>query len=164
MNMRPFTLVTLLIAAAVPAHAQHDAGVFTPKKGFSGLSEGDGVMRLFWSHKSFHVESHGFDRQDGLFQLDQVEYFSGEAPETRTWVMRPSDDLHYTATLSGAAGLVTGEASGPRLTLRYRIKGPLVMHQTLTLAADGKSIDNVGRITLLGLPIGSLHELIRRKD
>jgi hypothetical protein len=163
MNMLRFILVTLFTLVAVPTHGQNDAGVFTPQNGFSGLSEGNGTLRLFFSHKPFHVENHGFDRPDGSFQLDQTVQFEGNVPETRTWLMRRSNNLHYTATLSGAAGTVTGEASGSRLTLRYRIKGPLVMHQTLTLATDGKSIDNVGRVTLFGIPVGSLHELIQRK-
>ena len=158
-----FILVTLLSVVGFPAHAQSDARVFTPTNGFSGLSEGDGVLRLFFKHTSFHVESHGFARADGLFQLDQIEYFAGEAPTTRTWLIRPAGELRYTGTLSGASD-VSGETTGSKLTLRYRIKGPVVMHQALTLALDGKSIDNVGRITLFGIPIGSLHEVIRRKD
>jgi hypothetical protein len=38
------------------------------------------------------------------------------------------------------------------------------MHQTLELMPDGKTIDNVGKITLLGIPVGRLHETITRKD
>ena len=164
MKMLRFILVTMFTLVVLPAHAQNDASVFTPENGFSGLSEGNGVLHLFFGHKSFHVENHGFNRPDGSFQLDQTVRFGDNAPDTRTWVIGPSNDLHYKATLSGAAGMVTGEASGLRLTLRYRIKGPLVMHQTLTLAADSKSIENVDRITVFGIPIGSLHELIRRKN
>jgi hypothetical protein len=162
--MLRFILLTLLTAIAMPVQAQNDAVVFTPKYGFSGPSEGNGVLRLLLGHKSFHVENHGFDRPDGSFQLDQTVQFAGETPETRTWIIRSSGGLRYTATLSGTSGVVTGEALGSRLNLRYRIKGPLVMHQRLTLAPDGKSIDNAGRVTLLGIPIGSLQELIRRKD
>ena len=62
------------------------------------------------------------------------------------------------------AGPVTGETSGRRLMLRYRLKGPLVMHQTLERMADGTTIENTGRITLLGIPVGWLHETIRRKN
>ena len=38
------------------------------------------------------------------------------------------------------------------------------MHQTLELMPDGKTIDNVGKITLLGITVGRLHETITRKD
>lgn len=164
MIIAPMLVAILLAAVPGSAHAQDDAVAFTPKAGFSGLSEGNGELRLFFSHKSFHVESHGFDRPDGDFELDQTVQFAGDAPETRTWIIHPASGLQYTGTLTGASGQVTGEATGARLQLRYRVKGPIVMHQTLTLAPDGKSIDNVGRVTLLGIPIGSLHELIRRKD
>lgn len=36
------------------------------------------------------------------------------------------------------------------------------MHQTLELMPDGKTIDNVGRGTLLGIQIGTVHATIRR--
>ncbi len=156
-------IAVILLLAAIPTRAQSDGVIFTPRNGFSGMSEGDGVLRILFRHKSFHVESHGFDRPDGLFQLDQVEYFAGDAPETRSWVIRPAGERRYVGTLTGASD-VSGETSGAKLTLRYRIKGPLFMHQVLTLATDGRSIFNVGHITLFGIPIGSLRETIRRKD
>ena len=37
------------------------------------------------------------------------------------------------------------------------------MHQTLVLKPGGKVIDNVGRITFLGVQIGYLHETIERR-
>ena len=37
-----------------------------------------------------------------------------------------------------------------------------MMHQTLELMLDGKTIDNVGRVTLLGIQVGSVRETIRR--
>jgi hypothetical protein len=48
--------------------------------------------------------------------------------------------------------------------LHYRVKGPFVLHQQLELMPDGKTISNVGRITLLGIPVGWLREVITRKD
>lgn len=157
-------LVMLLAAASNPARSQNASVIFTPESGFSGRSEGDGVLRLFFRSKNFHVESRGFDRHDGTFQLDQAVQFAGKPAENRTWIIRALADSKYTATLTGAAGAVTGETVGSQLHLRYRAKRLIVVHQTLTLSADGKSIDNEGRITLLGIPIGSLHELIRRED
>ncbi|MEO6799732.1 MAG: hypothetical protein ABI178_07340 [Rhodanobacter sp.] len=53
---------------------------------------------------------------------------------------------------------MTGHTEGPRLTLSYRL-GPLVMHQALEMKPDG-TIDNVGRITLRGIPVGHLQETI----
>ncbi len=77
---------------------------------------------------------------------------------------RPPVNNHYTATLSDAAGPVTGLTNGSRLLLEYRVKGPLILHQTLKLMPDGKTIDNVGKITFLGITVGHLHETITRKD
>jgi hypothetical protein len=37
------------------------------------------------------------------------------------------------------------------------------MNQELELLPDGKTIDNVGTITLLGIPVGQLHETITRR-
>jgi hypothetical protein len=37
------------------------------------------------------------------------------------------------------------------------------MNQELELLPDGKTIDNVGTITLLGIPVGHLHETIARR-
>jgi hypothetical protein len=36
------------------------------------------------------------------------------------------------------------------------------MHQELELKPDGKTINNVGTITLLGIPVGHLQEIITR--
>ena len=160
-------LFILICLAAIggDAWAQNSSTVFTPQRGFSGRSEGNGVLHLFFSQKPFHVESRGFVRQDGSFQLDQAVKFSGKNPEYRTWIIsQSSGDLRYSGSLSGASGVVTGETIGATLTLRYRVKGPIVVHQTLTLLPDGKSIDNQGQITLLGIPIGSMSERIFREE
>jgi Protein of unknown function (DUF3833) len=163
-TMLRFIFVALFGAAPSAVQSQSPSVIFTPESVFSGRSEGDGVLRLFFSHRPFHVESRGFDRHDGSFQLDQAVQFAGTAAENRTWIIRRVADARYSGTLTGSAGVVTGETSGAQLNLRYRVRGPIVIHQTLTLSPDGKSIDNEGRITLLGIPIGSMHELIRRKD
>jgi hypothetical protein len=88
----------------------------------------------------------------------------GQPSQERSWILKTIRQNHYTATLSDAAGPVTGLADGSRLLLEYRVKGPLIMHQTLELMPDGKTIDNVGKITFLGIPVGYLHETITRKD
>ncbi len=162
--MDRFIVVMFVAATATSALAQDAPIVFTPQSGFSGRSEGDGDLHLFFSHKPFHVESRGFDRADGSFQLDQAVQFTGKATENRTWVIRSAGDFKYTGTLTGVAGLVTGASSGNQLTLQYRAKGPIIIHQTLILSPDGRTIENNGRITLFGIPIGSMHELIRKRD
>ena len=158
-------LTSILLAqlAVLPAWAQQV--LFTPQNGLSGPSHGDGSLRLFLGHpRAYHVQSRGQSESDGSFTLKQTIVFDGKETQTRRWDIQQATPLHYTGTLSDAAGPVSGHTSGRRLLLKYRIKGPLVMHQTLELMLDGKTIDNVGRITLLGVPVGSLHEIIRRED
>ena len=158
-------LTSILLAqlAVLPAWAQQV--LFTPQNGLSGPSHGDGSLRLFLGHpRAFHVHSLGQSESDGSFTLKQTVAFDGKETQTRLWDIQQVAPLHYTGTLSDAAGPVSGHTSGRRLLLKYRIKGPLVMHQTLELMPDGKTIENVGRITLFGIPVGSMHEKIRRGD
>lgn len=154
-----------LSLACLNASANEALGSFTPQILFAGHSEGNGSLKiLFGEPKPFHVESHGLTQPDGSFRLEQTVTFEGEASEDRTWILEVVKPGTYAGTLSDAAGEVSGRTEGNRLILRYRIKGPMVMHQTLELLADGKTIDNVGRVTLLGVPIGRLHETIVRSD
>ena len=163
MAIRTFVLAVLLIAGA--SFATEQPKTFTPQAGFGGESEGNGTLKLFLGKpQPFHVVSHGAEQSDGLFHLEQRVTFEGKPPQDRVWILTTVSPDHYSATLSDASGRATGFTSGSRLSLRYRVKGPLVMHQELQLMSDGKTIDNVGVITLLGIPVGHLHETIVRKD
>ena len=156
-------LVTLTTGSVL--RAQEPQQEFTPRNGFAGRSEGNGSLRLFFGRPHpFHVESYGFDRPDGTMQLDQTITAQGRRPYDRSFVIADVGSHQYTGTLSDAAGPVTLQTDGNRLVLRYRFKGPLVVHQTLVLSPDGRSIDNRGRMTLLGIPVGRLQETIVRKD
>lgn len=160
-------LVFVLGISVVSVSSQAKAASleFTPQNGFSGHSEGNGKLKLFFGkRRPFHVESHGYDQADGTFRLDQTVTFEGQPSQKRTWILKTDRQNHYTGTLSDAAGRVTGLTNGSLLKLKYRLKGPLIMHQTLKLMPDGKTIDNVGKITLLGITVGRLHETITRKD
>ncbi len=158
-------LVLCISVVSVSSQSKDGSKEFTPRNGFSGHSEGNGKLRLFFGkQRHFHVESHGYDQADGTFRLDQTVTFQGQPSQERTWILKTIRQNHYTATLSDAAGPVTGHTNGSRLLLEYRLKGPLIMHQTLELMPDGKTINNVGKITLLGIPVGHLHETITRKD
>lgn len=158
-----FVLVMGIVGGA--SSAGEKSLEFTPRNGFSGDSEGQGTLRLFLRKPhSFHVQSSGREQDDGTFRLDQTVTFEGEAPQARFWILSTTSHNHYSATLSDAAGPVKGETTGALLSLRYRVKGPLVMHQELKLSADGKTIDNVGVITFIGIPVGRLLETITRKS
>jgi hypothetical protein len=158
-------LVLCISVVSVSSQAKEGSLEFTPQNGFSGHSEGNGKLKLFFGkQRPFHVESHGYDQADGTFRLDQTVTFEGQKSQQRTWLLKTAGQNHYTGTLSDAAGRVTGQTNGSLLRLKYRVNGPLIMHQTLKLMPDGKTIDNVGKITLLGIPVGHLHETITRKN
>ena len=167
MMRKSFALLSLLLATGMATgllSAAEQPLEFTPQNGFAGASEGQGTLKLLLGKpRPFHVESRGSEQSDGTFRLDQTVIFQGEAPQTRFWIISTTTPNHYSATLSDAAGPVEGATTGSTLSLRYRAKGPLVMRQELKLAADGKTIDNVGVITLLGVPVGHLRETITRK-
>jgi hypothetical protein len=156
-------LFTVVLSVSLQASAQQTQ--FTPQKVFSGRSEGDGTLRLFFGkQRPFHVESHGYELTDSTFRLDQTVTFQGKSPQKRHWIFRSVGSNQFAGTLSDASGAVTGSTSGSQLFLRYRIKGPLIMHQTLQIMPDSRTIDNVGKITLFGIPVGRLRETITLKD
>lgn len=150
----------LLLACSL-CRAEAASIELTPQQLFSGSSEGNGALEfVFGDPRSFHVESLGATQSDGSFRLDQTITFDGEPPTSRHWIIRTVSPGEYAGTLSDAAGEVSGRIEGNHLILRYRIKGLFVMQQKLTLMADDSTIDNLGRITVLGIPIGRLHETI----
>ena len=158
-------LILCISVASVSSQAKEGLSEFTLQNGFSGHSEGNGKLRLFFGkQRLFHVESRGYQQADGTFRLDQTVTFQGQPSQKRSWILKTVRPNHFTGTLSDAAGRVIGHTNGSRLLLKYRLKGPLIMYQTLELMPDGKTIDNVGKITLLGIPVGHLHETIIRKD
>lgn len=159
-------LLGILTAAAVvsPLFAAQQPLEFTPQNGFSGESEGNGTLKLFFGKpRTFHVTSRGNIQSDGTFRLDQTITFQGKAPQERFWILTTTSNNIHSAILSDAAGQVKGVTAGSHLTLKYRIKGPLIMHQELELSSNGMIIDNIGVIKLLGIPIGRLQETITRK-
>lgn len=157
-----FVLATSIVAR--PLFAAEQQLEFTPQNGFGGESEGNGSLKLFLGKpRPFHVVSRGSEQRDGTFRLEQWVTFQGKPTRDRVWIITTVTPNHYSAKLSDAAGPATGSTSGARLSLQYRLKGPLVMNQELQLLPDGKTIDNVGTIRLLGIPLGHLHETIVRK-
>ena len=165
--MKVVRLLVLAIVASMAGSvsAQGPQPEFSPRNGLGGRSEGNGTLQLFLCKpRPYHVESRGYDLQDGTFRLDQTVMMQGKQPRTRCWNIRTVGPHRYAGTLSDAAGPVTARSDGNCLFLRYRLRGPLVMHQTLRRMPDGRTIANTGRITLLGIPVGRLQETIIRKN
>lgn len=154
-------VASLLMSLA--AHSQTEGKAFVPDEVFAGRTEGKGEMQLFLGKtRPFTVESLGSTQADGRFRLEQNVRFEGEPVQSRSWVMRQTTPGDYSATLTEASGPVVGRTDGSRLTLRYPLKvWGLVMHQTLDLAKDGRSVMNYGSIRFLGIPIGHLRETIQ---
>lgn len=166
MNKVTAVLASVLVAGLLGSASRADAPDLdlTPQKGFVGLSQGDGTLKMAFSNpQPFHVESRGAQQGNGTFRLSQTVTFQGKSPQQRVWILTTVGPNRYSATLSDAAGPVTGSTSGRDLSLEYRVKGPFVMHQHLTLLPGRTTIDNVGVITLLGIPVGHLHETITRQ-
>ena len=162
---RACAIVFFMGLTACGSAASAEVADFVPQRGFAGYSQGDGTSRIFFGPvRAFHVESHGYDLPDGAFRLDQTMSYRDQSATFRFWIIKTVGNGRFWASVSDAPGQVTGHADGPRLFLRYRVKGPFVLHQRLELMTDGKTIENEGRITLLGIPIGWLHETITRKD
>jgi hypothetical protein len=148
----PLSAATL--ARAAPAR-------FDPALVFGARSEGHGTLRLgVGKARPFHVTSSGASR-DGHVRLHQVVQFDGQPATTRDWDLAPSGPDRYAGTLTDAAGPVSAQVQGRRLTLHYPLNHRgLAMHQTLDLAADGRTINNRATVRFLGVPIGWLRETI----
>lgn len=158
-----YLLVLFGLLAAPFAHGVEGVtATFVPEQIFAGNSHGTGYLKLgLGKARPFTVQSHGTLQADGRLQLDQVVRFVGKPEHKRSWIIWNTGAGHYSATLSDAAGPVLGRAVGSRFTLRYPLsRWGLVMHQTLDLATDRRSIANVARIRWLGLPVGKLKETI----
>lgn len=146
--------------------SQAATNVFVPEQVFAGRSQGKGELQLLMGKKQpFTVASLGTIRSDGRLSLTQDVQFEGKAVHSRSWVMWQSGPGRYSATLTDAAGPVVGRVEGNRLTLRYPLKRwGLVMHQTLDLTTDQKTLINSGSIRFLGISVGQLRETIQLKQ
>lgn len=163
-NSLSLLVVLTALVVGVAFSAPGEPPEFSPQHGFDGDSEGTGTLTfLLGKQRPFHVQSRGTAQPDGTFRLEQTIRFQGSEATSRVWILRTVGPSRYAATLSDAAGPVTGSSDGSLLRLEYRARGPLVMRQELRLMPDGKTIDNVGVISLLGMPVGRLKETIVRK-
>lgn len=169
-RIRRFLLIALAAAGVAgclgplprPSVVEHPA--LRPELFFDGRTRGKGTLELLTGRRrSFQVEGRGYTQSDGSFRLEQVVTFEDGEVDKRTWRMVKLDPGTYTATLSDAAGPVSAEVTGNRFHLRYRLRKPAIyMEQWLYLQPDGRSVLNLGTITLFGIPWARLTEEITK--
>ncbi|TZF91417.1 hypothetical protein [Cognatilysobacter lacus] len=162
--MKTLLVALLLLAPAVHAADAADAlSTRNPLSMFEGTSTGTGELRFaFGRARPYTVDNVGRYEADGTLRLQQVVHFAGQPDTSRAWVLRPAGGNRYTFTLSDATGPGVAVVDGARASLRYAPRHGVRMHQVLELSADGRSLANHGRITVLGIPIGHLDESIVR--
>jgi len=161
---RRLALIAALTLLGCPAalSTEHGDGDFAPEVVFAGHLHGEGTLRLGLGRaRAFQVDSIGTLQADGGLQVDQRVRFADGTAQSRHWMLRRARPGAYFATLSDARGPVAVRIEGRRLVLDYRLKRRgASMLQVLELAADGRSIANIGSIRFLGIPIGRLDETI----
>ena len=137
-----------------------------PEAFFAGATHSFGVLesRSGAPSKVFRVDGEGQALPDGQFRLDQTVTFDGDAPQRRTWLMRPDGAHGYRARLTDASGEVVGEAYGSLFHLRYPYKSVARMEQWLYLQPDGRTVLNEGTVTIAGLVVARLSERITRVE
>jgi hypothetical protein len=143
-----------------------DAPIMRPEEFFAGVSRGNGVIQTPGGTPSrrIMVESNGGTLPDGSFRLDQKITDDRGKVSNRFWIMRRTGPNSYTSSLSDAAGAVTGDVRGNLFHLKYLYKKPFVtMEQWLWLQPDGKTVMNVGRVSMPSRTIARLSEIIVRE-
>ena len=170
---RTFAAATLALtvgacSAALPSAAFDDTTpVFKPEIFFAGATRSTGVQedRAGAPTRLFQVAGQGILQPDGDLQLDQTIVFDQDPPLQRTWIMHRTDDHHFTASLTGADGPVTGENYGNLVHLTYAMVKPRFaqMEQWLYLQPDGVTVVNEATVSFLGITAARLSERITRE-
>jgi Protein of unknown function (DUF3833) len=171
--MKRFALIApaLLLSACVKPLPESgwaaDAPIMRPEQFFAGVSRGNGVIQTPGGTpaRRIMVESNGATLPDGSFRLDQKITDDRGKVSNRFWIMKQTGPSSYTSSLSDAAGAVTGDVRGNLFHLKYRFKKPFVtMEQWLWLQPDGRTVINVGRVSMPGRTIARLSEIIAREE
>jgi hypothetical protein len=160
----PFAFPFLAACTPSPEHPERAAAAphFAVTAFFGGASHGEGMLKVTLRKPvAIHVRSFGrVDR--GTLILDQKIVEGAKPPRTRQWRIREVAPGRYAGTLSDAAGPVTGDVSGNRLTLRFAMRGRLQATQWLTLQPGGRVALNGMAIRKWGVRIASLEERIAK--
>ena len=150
------------IATVLPADP---AGRLDPIAFFEGRTRGEGILhRLLASDLRIRVESTGRRDARGGLILDQSIREGDTAPRLRRWVLHRAGPNRLTGSLTDAGGPVTGTFSGPRATIRYRMRNGLDVEQHLALQSDGRTLLNELSVRRAGVRVARLEETIRKLD
>jgi carbon monoxide dehydrogenase subunit G len=145
--------------AAVPV-AQ--SATFDPIAFFKGHTHGEGELHKLF-HEPVHVSVDSIGRMAGdVLVLDQTIREAGKPPSKRRWTIKPAGPNNYTGALTEAVGPVTGEVSGPRGTISYKMRHGLTVRQQLADQSDGTTVLNRLTVRKLGLKVATLNETIRK--
>lgn len=158
-------LLSACAAAPDPQQPDLSAPTFPVMSFFEGRTEGSGVLKVAMrSPQPISVQSHGRIGAGETLSVHQTIVEGDKPARTREWRIREVAPGRYSGTLSDASGPVTGEATGNRLHLTFRMNGGLDAEQWLTLAPDGRSARNVMIVRKFGLTVATLEETIRKVD
>ncbi|QHL91304.1 DUF3833 family protein [Sphingomonas changnyeongensis] len=138
--------------------------VFDPATFFVGRTEGSGTLARRWHDpEAVSVSGTGELLVDGTLVLRQRVSRTGHPDRRRLWRLRPTGvPGEYRGHMSDATDLVTARVTGNRLTIAYPMRGGFTAVQQIDLAADGQSAVNRMTVTLRGLRVATLDEVIRR--
>ena len=133
---------------------------------FMGKTHADNVIRIaLHSPHKLIVDSVGGHNKEGEFVLVDTVREEGKPVRTRTWVMHPVGDNHYSGYLSDAVGPVDVVVNGASATIRYTMKdGNLRIVQQLELQSDGRTLSNHVVARKFGIRFARVDGTIRKFD
>lgn len=155
-------IALLLLVLAAPATAS-DKPALDLADFFSGRTHGEGTLK-----KALHrpvritVDTIGKRGSGGEMILIDTIHEEGEPERIRRWVMRPAKN-GFTGTISDAVGPVTVDVEGTKATIRYKMKGGVNIHQTLSLR-DSRTLSSHLSARKLGLRVATMEATIRKVE
>ena len=157
---------TAFLLAAASAAAAPDPPKLDMTAFFTGKSHADNVIKIaFQGPHKLIVDSIGGRNKEGEFVLIDTVREEGKPVRTRTWVIHPVGDGHFTGVLSDAIGPVDVIVSGSTATIRYLMKdGHLKIVQQVELQADGKTLSNHVIAKKFGITFAHVDGTIRKLD
>ena len=133
---------------------------------FAGESHADNVISTaFHSPHKLIVDSVGGHNKEGEFVLIDTVREEGKPVRTRTWVMHPAANNHFSGVLSDAVGPVDVVVHGDKAIISYVMRdGHLTITQTIQLESDGKSLSNHVVAKKFGITFAHVDGTIRKVD